>query len=175
MKQDGYARFSWPHPRKDNGEGDGLLCIIDMEFWTFLSVQELHFTSLWYAVNMITRGWWHWTVWTGRPFSQDPRNAREISMKVVSFENYAWRSGLGKLGVCIFTRCYMVAPLLNWLLLLLLPFLLLLSHLVTSITTFTKWRGRRGGRNKWRRRRRVNSSINWLMKNHGILNDRGWE
>ena len=45
----------------------------------------------------------------------------------------------GKFSVHIFTRCCMVAPLLNrLLLLLLLPFLLLLNHLVTSITTFTK-------------------------------------
>lgn len=72
---------------------------------------------------MITRGWWHRLVRTRGPFSQDLRNAWTFSMKMVSYTNYAWRSGFGKLSVRIFTRCCMVSPLLNWLLLLLLlPF-----------------------------------------------------
>ena len=43
VKKDGYARFSWPHLEKDNAEGDGLLHIIDMEFWPLFPVQDFHF------------------------------------------------------------------------------------------------------------------------------------
>ena len=95
---------------------------------------------------MITGGWWQLTVWMGRPFSQDPRKARIVLMKMVSFTNYTRKFGFRRSNVQIFTRWFMVDPLLNWLiLLLLLPSLLLLSHLITSITIFTKRRGRRGG------------------------------
>jgi len=34
-------------------------------------------------------------------------------MKMVSFANYAWRSGLINFGVWIFTRYYMVTPCLT--------------------------------------------------------------
>ena len=101
-------------------------------------------------------------------------------MIVISFANYTWRFRFGWCNVSIFVRWCMVAPFHRWLLLLvLLPFLLLLSYLVFSLTSFTKWRGRRRGRNKRSRRLGGNSSIIWLLiwllKNHDVLNDRGWE
>ena len=83
---------------------------------------------------------------------------------------------------CIQNNGYLFAPLLNFLLL----FLLLLSHLVTSTNTFTKRRGRRGGRNNRWRRQRVKFGINrrlilsswrstWLWRNRDILNQGGWK
>ena len=85
---------------------------------------------------------------------------------------------------CIQRNGCLVAPLLNLLLLLLLPFLHFLSHLVTSTNTFTRQRGRRGGRNNQGRRQMVNFRINWrlilsswrstrLRRNHKILNQGG--
>ena len=144
---------------------------------SFLSI-DLTSTSWWWVLNMVDRGWWHRMVQAGRLVSQDSRDARKISMIVVSFTNYAWRFGFGRCDVWIFTKWCMVAPLCDWLLLLLLPFLLL-SYWVFSITSFTKRRGGRRGRNKWSRRWGSNSSIIslliWLLRNYGVLNDRGRE
>ena len=106
-------------------------------------------------------------------------DARTISMVVVSLANCAWSFWFGTFSVRIFTSWCIVVPLFSWLLLLLLPFLFLLSYLVFSVTSFTKRRGRRGRRNKWSRRWRGNFSIIWLLirllRNCGVLNDRGRE
>ena len=101
-------------------------------------------------------------------------------MIVVSFANDTWRFRFGQCSVWIFARQCMVAPFCRWLLLLvLIPFILLLSYLVFSLTIFTKRRGRRRGRDKRSRRLGGNSSIIQfliqLFRNLGASNDRGQE
>ena len=148
-------------------------------------------TSWWCVTSMISRSWWDRMIWTGRPFFYDLRNIKTSSKKMVSRTKFSWISNFVSLDGWFLIRCCiqrngcLVSPLLNFLLLL-LPFLLLLSHLVTSTNTFTKRRGRRGGRNKLGRRQTVNFRINWrlilsswrctwLRRNHDILNQGGWK
>ena len=106
---------------------------------------------------------------------------------MVSRTKFAWISNFVRLDGWFLIRCCiqsngcLVFPLLNLLLI-----LLLLSHLVTSTNTFTRWRGRRGGRNSGGRRHKVNFRVNWrlifsswrctrLRRNHSILNQGGWK
>ena len=119
---------------------------------------------------------------TVEPYLKYLGNAREVSKKVVTFAQYArefefsWKVGWFINGRCLRRNSCNIGLLLIWLL------LLLLSHLVTGIQTFTRW-SRRGGLRNRRRRGEVHlrSSVmlfwwrRWLYRGQNTRYHRGPE